>query len=391
VANGQLIEPNLQFIRDVRKAGGDTVKSCYQCATCSVVCSLSPAEKPFPRKEMLLAQWGQTDRLMADPDIWMCFQCNDCTQKCPRGARPGDVLAAIRSYMYKKFAFPSFMGRAVASPKALPILLMVPVLILVFAILFMPKIGPNGDVLYLSSSTIDFDYFLRHSFVDALFVVGNIIIFLFASIGFVRFWKGLKSSGFQSQMSFMKALILTVKGILAHSSFYDCDTNKPRALGHLLLFYGFIGAMITTGAVFVFIFIPHYLHLLGLEQLSAFFDLPVNLPHPVKILGGLSGLALVIGGGMLIVRRWQNRDNVGANGYADYLFLYMLFLVGLTGMLSWATRLTGVPMLAYIVYFIHLVVVFFLLWYMPYSKFAHMIYRTLALVYARSIGRTAGK
>ncbi len=391
MANGQLIEPNLQFIRDVRKAGGDTVKSCYQCATCSVVCSLSPAEKPFPRKEMLLAQWGQTDRLMADPDIWMCFQCNDCTQKCPRGARPGDVLAAIRSYMYKKFAFPSFMGRAVASPKALPILLMVPVLILVFAILFMPKIGPNGDVLYLSSSTIDFDYFLRHSFVDALFVVGNIIIFLFASIGFVRFWKGLKSSGFQSQMSFMKALILTVKGILAHSSFYDCDTNKPRALGHLLLFYGFIGAMITTGAVFVFIFIPHYLHLLGLEQLSAFFDLPVNLPHPVKILGGLSGLALVIGGGMLIVRRWQNRDNVGANGYADYLFLYMLFLVGLTGMLSWATRLTGVPMLAYIVYFIHLVVVFFLLWYMPYSKFAHMIYRTLALVYARSIGRTAGK
>lgn len=389
MANGQLVEPNLQFIRDVRKAGGDTVKSCYQCATCSVVCSLSPAEKPFPRKEMLLAQWGQTDRLMADPDIWMCFQCNDCTQKCPRGARPGDVLAAIRSYMYKKFAFPSFMGRAVASPKALPILLMVPVLILVFAILFMPKIGPNGEVLYLNSSTIDFDYFLRHSFVDALFVVGNIIIFLFAAIGFVRFWKGLKSSGFHSQMSFMKALILTVKGILTHSSFYDCDTNKPRALGHLLLFYGFIGAMITTGAVFVFIFIPHYLHLLGLEQLSAFFDLPVNLPHPVKILGGLSGLALVIGGGMLIVRRWQNRDNVGANGYADYLFLYMLFLVGLTGMLSWAARLTGVPMLAYIVYFIHLVVVFFLLWYMPYSKFAHMIYRTLALVYTRSIGRTA--
>ena len=56
MANGQLIEPNLEFIRDIKTAGGDTLKSCYQCATCSVVCNLSPEDKPFPRKEMLMAQ-----------------------------------------------------------------------------------------------------------------------------------------------------------------------------------------------------------------------------------------------------------------------------------------------------------------------------------------------
>ena len=64
-----------------------------------------------------------------------------------------------------------------------------------------------------------------------------------------------------------------------------------------------------------------------------------------------------------------------------------MFLVGLTGMLSWLTRLTGVAMLAYVNYFIHLMFVFVLLWYMPYSKFAHMFYRTLALTYAKRIGR----
>jgi len=135
------------------------------------------------------------------------------------------------------------------------------------------------------------------------------------------------------------------------------------------------------------VFIPHYLHLLGLESLHGFFDLPVELPHPVKILGALSGIALVIGGALLIMRRRTNPEDVGAQGYADNLFITIIFLTGLTGMLSWLIRLTGSGALAYPMYFIHLVCVWFLLWYMPYSKFAHMIYRTLALVHAKRIGR----
>ncbi len=389
MGGGILVNPDLNLIREIKKAGGDSLNKCYQCATCSVVCNLSPQEKPFPRKEMLWAKWGRKEALMADPDLWLCFQCNDCTKYCPRNARPGDVLAAVRTYIYKSYAFPSFMGRALASPAALPILLIAPLLIFLAAIFLFPKTGPDGEILYLTSNAIDFDYFLRHSFVDALFVAGNILIFIFAAVGFLRFWKALKAGGPSAKVSFISSLIQVMREILTHTVFFKCETNRSRAIGHLLLFFGFIGAMITTGAVFVLIFAPHYLHLLGLERFEAMFALPINLPNPIKIIGALSGLALVIGGGLLIIRRWQNKDNVGANGYADYLFLYMMFLVGLTGMLSWVTRLIGVPWLAYANYFLHLLTVFFLLWYMPYSKFAHMIYRTLALVYARSVGRQA--
>ncbi|MFH2036929.1 MAG: quinone-interacting membrane-bound oxidoreductase complex subunit QmoC [Candidatus Zixiibacteriota bacterium] len=387
MAGGLIIEPDLNLIREIKKTGGDNLKKCYQCATCSVVCNLSPSDNPFPRKEMIMAGWGQTDKLSADPDLWLCYQCNDCSAYCPRDAKPGDVLAAVRTYIYQKFAFPSFMGRAVASPKALPILLIVPILLLLASILLFAPTDAGGNFIFMNSNVIDFDFFLRHSAVDALFVIGNIIIFLFAAIGFKRFWNNLKTNGGEAKISFIPALLATVKEIFSHGHFNDCDANKARTAGHVLLFYGFIGAMFTTGAVFIFIFIPHYLELLGWESLHSFFELPLALPNPVKILGALSGIALSVGGLLLIFRRWQNRDEVGANGYADYLFLYMMTLVGLTGMLSWITRLIGIPMLAYVNYFIHMVVVFFLLWYMPYSKFAHMIYRTLALVYCRSIGR----
>lgn len=384
---GTAVEPDLDLIREVRRAGGDSVKKCFQCATCSVVCNLSPADNPFPRKEMIWAQWGLRDKLIKDPDLWLCYQCNDCSTHCPRGARPGDVLAAVRTYIYESYAFPSFMGKALATPKALPWLLLVPVLILLSAVLFLPKVGPNGETLYLTSSTIDFDYFLRHSFVDALFVIGNIVIFIFAAVGFLRFWRGLKSPEQESKLGFIPALIQVVKEIISHARFNRCEANKARAIGHMMLLFGFIGAMITTGCIFLFIFAPHYLHLVGISVFDPFFQVPINLPNPIKILGALSGTSLVVGGAWLILRRWKNRDNVGANGYADYLFLYMLFLVGLTGMLSWVGRVVGIPMLAYLIYSLHLIVVFFLLWYMPYSKFAHMIYRTLALVYARSVGR----
>lgn len=383
----QVLNPDLSLIREVKRAGGENLKKCYQCATCAVVCNLAPADKPFPRKEMIWAQWGQKEKLAVDPDIWLCYQCNDCSTYCPRNARPGDVLAAIRDYMYKSFAFPSFMGKALASPKALLPLMLVPVVILVAAILIFAPRTPSGAFEFSTSSMIDFDYFLRHSFVDGFFVFGNIMIFLFAAIGFRRFWKGLVANGGPTKGKFIPTLIATLVEIVGHARFHKCEANKARYWGHLLLFFGFIGAMITTACIFIFIFVPHYLHLLGIESLDPWFPVPINLPHPVKFIGMFSGIALIVGGGMLILRRWANKDDVGANGYADYLFLYMLFFVGLTGMLSWLTRLSGVAMLAYTVYFLHILVVYFLLWYMPYSKFAHMIYRTLALTYAKMIGR----
>ena len=386
MAEHRRINPDLDFIREVKKAGGDSMKKCFQCATCSVVCNLSPADNPFPRKEMILSQWGQADRLVADPDVWLCYQCNDCSTNCPRGAKPGDLMAAIRSYVYRHFAFPSFMGKALATPAALPLLLLIPALI-IWGCILVSAPQADGTFLFLTSETVDFNLFLPHSTVDALFVLGNILIFLVASIGFRRFWVALKGNGGEVKVPFLAALWTVILEIISHSRFMKCEENKARGTAHVMVLCGFVGAMITTGCVFIFIFIPHYLHLLGWDNLSPFFDLPLELPHPVKFIGAISGVLLFLGSGIMILRRLADKDKVGASGYADNLFLYIIFFTGFTGMTSWLLRTGGSADFAYASYFIHILCVYFLLWYMPYSKFAHMIFRTLALTYATMIGR----
>ena len=71
------VEPDLKFVKDLKAMGADTLKKCYQCATCSVVCPISPDERPFPRKEMIAAQWGLKERLVGNMDVWLCHYCSN--------------------------------------------------------------------------------------------------------------------------------------------------------------------------------------------------------------------------------------------------------------------------------------------------------------------------
>jgi len=123
-----LAQPDLGFIDEVVGLGGDSLKKCFQCATCSVACPIAPENSPFPRKEMIAASWGLKDKLVCSGDIWLCHQCGDCSDLCPRDAKPGDVLSAIRSVAISEYATPKFLANAVNQPSKLPFLLGIPAL-----------------------------------------------------------------------------------------------------------------------------------------------------------------------------------------------------------------------------------------------------------------------
>jgi len=361
-----LLDPDLEFIQDLSSHGGDTLKKCYQCATCSATCPISPDDKPFPRKEMVWAMWGLKDRLVKDPDIWLCHQCNDCSAICPRGENPGEILAVLRAYCYRHYAFPRFLGNMLYEPKFLPLVFGLPAVILLIVVGAFGNFHPEGEII--------FKHFLPHPFpLDFLFVLASAFAAVSSVISALNFWKGLQTGPRpprRGAKGFVAGLIEAAKEILPHSQFKECEKANPRYYSHLLTFYGFLALFVTTTAVFLGLYLFH-------------LETPLSLVHPVKILGNLGALAFLVGTGMMLYLRLTNPERAGRSHYNDWLFIGLMFALAATGILSECMRLAGLAIPAYTIYFIHLVLILSMMLYFPYSKFAHMLYRALAIIYYR--------
>jgi quinone-modifying oxidoreductase subunit QmoC len=88
----------------------------------------------------------------------------------------------------------------------------------------------------------------------------------------------------------------------------------------------------------------------------------------------------------MIWQRLRDKETFGKSGYSDWQLLVAIALLTLSGTLVEFARF-GNWSLAYHLYFVHLVLVWFVIMYLPFTKLGHVFYRTTALLYARSIGR----
>ena len=372
------VEPDLKFVKGVIASGGDTLKRCYQCATCAVVCPLSTDERPFPRKQMILAQWGMADRIAKDPSIWLCHQCSDCTAYCPRGARPGDVLAAIRAMAIREYAEPKFLWSLYNNLGGLIVLFGVAISVIVAAILIANKGVPHLETPVRFSHGL-FHGFLPVAFVDAIFLPLVGFVALISIRGISKMWHQLMEGvhipeAYKATTGELISnyIIPTVKEILAHERFKKCGVNFNRFTGHRFVLWAFIILFIVTNIVFV-----------GADFLG--FHTPWPLWNPVKIFANIGAIILIYGSILLIQNRKAREAEGNMSGaYADWFLLYLILFVGLTGLAAEILRLMNLT-IAYPMYIAHLACVFVLFLGLPFSKFAHLLYRTTVMVYERYV------
>ncbi len=375
-----MVEPDLDFIKEISGLGGGDLKKCFQCATCSVVCPISPDIKPFPRKEMIAASWGLKDKLVGNADIWLCHNCGDCSTLCPRGAKPGDVLDAVRMYSVQEYATPKALAKAVNDPKKIPLLLGIPALLMVIVGLltgfldFTPELNEYGKIAHAK--------FFSTWLVDIFMISAATWTVAIMALGVKRFIADIHENAIKegktdktdiNPVEFVKALIGIIMPVLKHDKFNECTENTERSTQHMMVLFSFIGLFIVTGVFFITLYV---------FQIHG----PYSQMNPLKWLANVSGVALVIGSGLMIKTR-MSKTTDQVNKYKDWSFLWLVFVVGLSGMLSEMTRLADMAVTTYTVYFIHMVTVFCLFAYLPFTKMAHLVYRTVAMAYAKYSNR----
>ncbi|MDQ3944328.1 MAG: quinone-interacting membrane-bound oxidoreductase complex subunit QmoC [Actinomycetota bacterium] len=362
--------------------GAEALRRCYQCGTCSVVCPRTPLENAFPRKEMVWAQWGLEDKLLTNGDAWLCYQCNDCITYCPVDARPGDVMAASRDLQIEAYAVPRFMARIPLEARLLPVAVALPAVLVALMVLVAVVVTdgrfslPQGDIL--------FENFIGHGWLDVftLSLVGAVVAV--STISLRRFWAGLQSTvpAGTPRLPLGRALRGTAGEVFGHGGFDDCNTAHMRRGAHMAIFYGFLGLLAaTTGAALYTEIFP----LLGIEWQDNELSLPIW--DPVKIIGNVGGVALLIAMAQTMWARRARPRTSGKSAYSDWFFSGLLTVTALSGFATEILRFAGVRTAAYPAYAVHLVFVFALFLYFPFSKFAHVMYRTAAIAFARQVGR----
>ena len=88
------VTPLKEVIEIITEEGGEILKLCYQCGTCTAVCPWNRVRDFIVRRIMHQGQLGLID--FEDEDVWQCAGCGLCVERCPRGVEIIDIMRALR-------------------------------------------------------------------------------------------------------------------------------------------------------------------------------------------------------------------------------------------------------------------------------------------------------
>ena len=86
--------------------GGESLKKCIQCGTCTGACPVSYMMDITPREVIALFRAGDIESILSSRTIWICASCYACTVRCPQGVMVTDILYALKRLAIENKIFP---------------------------------------------------------------------------------------------------------------------------------------------------------------------------------------------------------------------------------------------------------------------------------------------
>jgi nitrate reductase gamma subunit/ferredoxin len=374
------IDPSV--LREMRRYGAFDIEACFNCGNCTAVCPLSKGNATFPRRVIRYAQLGLADHMAASRELWLCYYCTECSTTCPRQAEPGQFMAAARRWATAHFD-PTTFSRRLYRSKAFSAGALIALLVLMVVVLLASSPGlPSGRATAESLLTfVPFD-------VIHWLGIGVIAVMVVAAVATLinMFWMmsrapvpggvGLPASRPERFPlgAALQALGTTISDIAQQRTYRDCGAEKTRTprplplrrwLVHFCIMWGMVGLGLAT-------------------LLDYLFKAPgshVPIYYPFRLLGTIAGLAVVYGVTVAIVQRIRKPDKYYAHTeLSDWVLLGFLWLIGVGGfILEVADYVPLGGVWIDVVFLLHVALAMELILLLPFTKFAHMVYRPAAI------------
>jgi heterodisulfide reductase subunit C len=75
--------------------GGEGIKLCIQCGTCTGSCPNANEMDYTPRQLIAMARAGMREEVLSSNSMWICLSCYLCTVRCPRGIKVTEFMHAM--------------------------------------------------------------------------------------------------------------------------------------------------------------------------------------------------------------------------------------------------------------------------------------------------------
>jgi len=90
------------------ESGGENVKLCFACGTCTVVCPVFAVKESYnPRKLIRMMVLGFKEEVLSADLIWFCSGCYSCFELCPRDVKITDLMGAVRNIAVREGHIPA--------------------------------------------------------------------------------------------------------------------------------------------------------------------------------------------------------------------------------------------------------------------------------------------
>lgn len=371
------IDPNLLF--EIQEYGALHAEKCINCGNCTAICNLTTETDRFPRQIIRMVQMGMKEELLGSKEIWLCYNCGQCSETCPQQAEPANLMAAARCYAVTHYA-PFNIGVLFCKHPLVGGILAT--LLILFFGLFM-----FSESEVMATDSLMLFGFLSREFIHTAGLIAMAVFALIAIYTVYNMIRHITKANHVTSEVFRKSMkekglkafweSVFVESLAQKKYRQECEGREDykywflsKWFVHAATMWGFLGLLLATSLNFL-------LDVINVKPTGAF----VPIWYPTRLIGTLSGILFIYGVSILLYKRIFAVDK--AHSYSrpsDWIFLALLWLSGMTGfIIEIALYLPGAPMWGYWMFIVHVAVSMVLLFLIPFTKFAHAIYRIVAL------------